>query len=730
MHTSVKYQNICFQLRSLVAAVACSGAVVASPVVAQTQPSGIEQFVLKADGSMSPVGSASQGAPAATPKTGASVTNTATSSATNSAISSATSSAPNPSTNPKDTIATSDNTAAAKAVAAARQAVNSKQFAQLSSFVPQARGDVLATYPEYWFLRTQLGLYKLPGVAQSLEQFLQKNSDAYLADRLRGEWILAAARSGDFVTVRSLGPVLNPSNQVLCAQLEAKHMGGQRATAAEAMKIFVPFGACWKLFDQLVADRVLTSAELIPYLHEAIENNKLPDARRFAAYVFDTNEIAAYDAMIKGPAAWLATQTALGSTQRNEIIAIGLARLARTNLTGADALLNKQWKNLLPKKYTQWVYGQMALVASMNLDPRAYQWYRESGSVRLSDNNEAWRVRIALRQAKIDWKWVMQSIDTMRDPQRSDPTWVYWKARGLAATGKKSEADKAYASIAADYSFYGQLAAEELGRTISAPKRPEAVTEKELAQARANPGLQRAVTLFKRGWRLEAVPEWNFTLRGMTDRQLLAAAELARRESIYDRVVVTSGRTKDEVDFTQRFVAPFEGRVSAQAREVNVEPAWVYGLIRQESLFIMDARSHVGASGLMQLMPATAKWMAKKIGLTDFTPNSVNDFDTNTKLGTSYLSMVQSDLGGSQVLASAGYNAGPGRPMLWRSKLDAPVEGAIFAETIPFNETRDYVKKVMSNATYYAAVFSGNPQSLKQRLGQIEPRPYGRSPLP
>jgi soluble lytic murein transglycosylase len=734
MYTSVKYQNIRFQLRGWVAAVACSSAVVTLPVVAQTQPSGVEQFVLKADGSMSPVNSASQGAPVATPKTGASVTNTATSRATNSAISTATSSATNPATNlatnPKDTIAASENTPAAKAVAAARQAVNSKQFAQLASFVPQARGDVLATYPEYWFLRTQLGLYRSPSVAQNLEQFLEKNRDAYLADRLRGEWVLAAARSGDFVTVRSLGPVLNPSNQVLCAQLEAKHMGGQRATAAEAMKIFVPYGACWKLFDQLVADRVLTNAELIPYLHEAIENNKLPDARRFAVYVFDTNEMAAYDAMLKSPAAWLATQTALGSTQRNEIIAIGLARLARTDLAATEALVNKKWKNLLPKKYTQWVYGQMALVASMSLDPRAYQWYRESGSVRLSDNNEAWRVRMALRQPKIDWKWVMQGIDTMREPQRSDPTWVYWKARSLAATGKKSEAEKAYASIAADYSFYGQLAAEELGRTISAPKRPEAVTEKELAQARANPGLQRAVTLFKRGWRLEAVPEWNFTLRGMTDRQLLAASELARRESIYDRVVVTSGRTKDEVDFTQRFVAPFEGRVSAQAREVNVEPAWVYGLIRQESLFIMDARSHVGASGLMQLMPATAKWMAKKIGLTNFTPNSVNDFDTNTKLGTSYLSMVQSDLGGSQVLASAGYNAGPGRPMLWRSKLDAPVEGAIFAETIPFNETRDYVKKVMSNATYYAAVFSGNPQSLKQRLGQIEPRPYGRSPLP
>jgi soluble lytic murein transglycosylase len=121
------------------------------------------------------------------------------------------------------------------------------------------------------------------------------------------------------------------------------------------MKIFVPIGACWKLFDQLVADRVLTSAELMPYLHDAIENNKLPDARRFAAYVFDTKELAAYDAMIKGPAVWLSTQTALGSVERNEIIAMGLARLARADLAAADKLVKSKWKNLLPKKNMQWV---------------------------------------------------------------------------------------------------------------------------------------------------------------------------------------------------------------------------------------------------------------------------------------------------------------------------------------------------------------------------------------
>ena len=135
----------------------------------------------------------------------------------------------------------------------------------------------------------------------------------------------------------------------------------------------------------------------------------------------------------------------------------------------------------------------------------------------------------------------------------------------------------------------------------------------------------------------------------------------------------------------------------------------------------MDARSHVGASGLMQLMPATAKWVAGKIGMSNFTPDSVNDFDTNTELGTNYLNMVLRDLNGSQMLASAGYNAGPRRPHNWRSTFTHPVEGAIFAETIPFNETRTYVKNVMSNAVYYAAMFSGQSQSLKERLGNIVP---------
>jgi len=161
---------------------------------------------------------------------------------------------------------------------------------------------------------------------------------------------------------------------------------------------------------------------------------------------------------------------------------------------------------------------------------------------------------------------------------------------------------------------------------------------------------------------------------------------------------------------------------TAPRSRIGLDKAWVYGLIRQESRFIKSARSSVGASGLMQIMPNTANYVAKKIGMAGFTLAGLNDTRTNITLGTQYLNMVLSNLGGSQTLATAAYNAGPGRPRQWRSQLDRPVEGAIFAETIPFSETRGYVKNVLANATWYAAQFENRPQSLKARLGVIAPR--------
>jgi soluble lytic murein transglycosylase len=322
---------------------------------------------------------------------------------------------------------------------------------------------------------------------------------------------------------------------------------------------------------------------------------------------------------------------------------------------------------------------------------------------------------------------VKSSIDAMPASLKDDSAWVYWLGRACKAQGQRERADERFQSIAGLTSFYGQLALEELGQKITIPPRAAASSEDDLAAMASNQGFRHAFRFLDMNMRFEAYREWNWQLRRMSERQLLAAAEFARRNNLLDRMVNTSDRTKTEFDFTQRFPTPHDDVMQPATRDLGLDKAWVYGLIRQESRFIQAARSHVGASGLMQLMPATAKEVARKIGMLDFSQARINDIGTNILLGTNYLNMVLQSLDGSQPLATAAYNAGPGRPKAWRATLTRPVEGAIFAETIPFAETRGYVKNVMSNATYYAALFENAPQSLKARMGTIAPKGYNGS---
>ena len=221
--------------------------------------------------------------------------------------------------------------------------------------------------------------------------------------------------------------------------------------------------------------------------------------------------------------------------------------------------------------------------------------------------------------------------------------------------------------------------------------------------------------LISLGLRSEGVREWNFTLRGMSERELFAAAELACEREVWDRCINTSDRTRQDIDLQQRYPTPFRDIVLARSQETGLDPAYVFGLIRQESRFVPDARSSVGASGLMQLMPNTARWMARKLAL-DYKPEQIVDPAVNVTLGTGYLKLVLDDFGGSQAMAAAAYNAGPNRPRRWRE--GPAVEPAVWAENIPFNETRDYVKKVLSNAAVYASLLNGGARtSLKSWLG-------------
>jgi soluble lytic murein transglycosylase len=244
-----------------------------------------------------------------------------------------------------------------------------------------------------------------------------------------------------------------------------------------------------------------------------------------------------------------------------------------------------------------------------------------------------------------------------------------------------------------------------------------------LAAFGARAGPRRAVMLAGLGMKPESLREWIQAIRGQDDDGLLVAAEFARRQKLYDRAINTAERTVARHDFGLRYLMPYREHFAAAARDNGIDEAILLAIARQESRFAVDIVSSAGAVGLMQLMPATAGWVARKLGRTDYRPTEIGDVATNTQFGAFYFKYWFDRLERLPALAAAAYNAGPKRAQAWRT--GAPLEGAIWVETIPFNETRDYVKKVLANMMYYARELDAPYLPLAVRLGTIPPQDDG-----
>lgn len=416
------------------------------------------------------------------------------------------------------------------------------------------------------------------------------------------------------------------------------------------------------------------------------------------------------------PMGWHSKLTSKGQRM---VALFALERLAKQSTDLAAA----RWAKLagyFPVNEQHYFYGRLAFQAARNLDTRALQWYKAAADTPLDDRQSAWRVRAALRAQ--DWPEVLASVNAMSKQQQHEDAWQYWKARALQALGKSVEAREVFARLSNNINFYGQLASSELA---DSPVLSEAIPaykpdKQAIAEMAAVPGVQRTLALYRMGMRSEALEEWRWVLRNYNDRELLTAAEIARRNEMYDRAIGAADKTVNMHDFSLRYLAPYRSELQEHIREHGLDEAWVYGLMRQESRFATSAKSETGASGLMQIMPSTARWVANKLGLRSYRKALIHQLDTNLRIGTYYMKSVLSKSENNPVLASAAYNAGPIRALQWRS--DKPLEGAIYAETIPYEETRDYVEKVMSNTVYYADQFGDPPRSLKQRLGIVPAR--------
>ncbi|HQY27978.1 MAG TPA: transglycosylase SLT domain-containing protein [Burkholderiaceae bacterium] len=615
-----------------------------------------------------------------------------------------------------------------QAFVAAHEAFARNDLPRFDAAAGPAREHALAEYLDFWRLRMRIQPPQPEADSGSadaeIRRFIDRHPGTLVADLMRRDWLLNLGRRGVWTTFDAEYPqwVLRDDDEVHCYASLGRIQRGEPAPPEARTRIFAvrKFGdGCGPLVDALARTGALTQADLFDRLLVALETNSADAVRRIGDLLsLDRTQV---DTALAKPA------RALAGAPGREIGLIALSRLARNDAAAAAGQL-RDGMGALRAADRDFAWSQVAAAGMRRLAPESLEWTRLALDARATDETWTWLARAALRAH--DWTTLRAVIERMSESGRHEPTWAYWHARALRETGEAERADALLKSVAGQFSFYGQLAAEELGQLTVPPPHASGPTEAELDAPAGNPGFARAFRFYELGLRFEGNREWNFQLRGMGDRQLLAAAEWACRRQVLDRCVNTADRTEVEHDFRLRFVSPFLDELRPVAAERGLDPAWVYGLIRQESRFIMDARSWAGAQGLMQIMPATARWIARKLGERDFRVEDLHERPTNLRFGTFYLRSVLDDLEGSPVLASAAYNAGPNRSRSWRSALPQTVEGAIFAEIIPFSETRDYVKKVLSNAVFYAALFSGEPQSLKARLGSIVPQPSTPTQLP
>ena len=614
---------------------------------------------------------------------------------------------------------------------AARTAFERGDRAKLNALAGAFTGHLLEPYIAYWQLKLRLDT----AAGDEVRGYWERWPDTPLADRLRVDWLKTLGKRGEWAAFAlDYPPPSGEDTELACYGIQYHRQRDGESALAEAKPLWFTGqatpDACEPLFAALIRNDELTAADRRARYRLAVEAGSVRLAQAIAVELPPADRIAARDfaQVERDPARALASGEFTWKQQGGRDLALyALERAARTDATGVRPAWEKQ-RARLPEADRLYGNARLAFHAARQLAPQANDWFREAAGAPMDDAQRAWRIRAALRAGA--WPDVLAAVDAMPPKLAQEPAWRYWRARALAAAGRADEATAGYAALAQESHFYGLLAAEALGRAMVAGFAQEPNVDAAspapalLAAFGARPGVRRAVKLAGLDLKPESLREWIYAIRGQDDDGLLVAAEYARRQKLYDRAINTAERTVARHDFALRYLMPYHEHFAAAAREHEVDEAILLGVARQESRFAVDIVSSAGAVGLMQLMPPTARWVAKQLGRTDFRPSQIGEVALNTQFGAFYFKYWLDRLERLPALAAAAYNAGPNRAQAWRT--GAPLEGAIWVETIPFNETRDYVKKVLANTMFYARELKQPYLPLSARLGTIPPR--GSSP--
>jgi soluble lytic murein transglycosylase len=600
----------------------------------------------------------------------------------------------------------------------ARVAYDRKNAIALTEHVQalQNQNYILAPYADYWLMLLNLE----DSDNQTVVDFINNYSDYPFADRMRGEYLKKLGKNKDWENFSAeISNYQLEDNAVACYAAESSAVLGDESVLEGAKILWMQpkeqASNCASLYDRMQAAGVLSEDDIFTRLRLALADSRVALAKSIIkrSKTFTASQYALIDKANSSPSVVLAKKSITFNTRfGRELNLFALNRLAKTNSQQALSAFNKV-ADLFQPEDRSYFYARLGWHAAQRHEPEAVQWFKRADN--MNKDELAWFARSALREK--NWDAVLSATAKMQPDQAAEGAWRYWKARALKAKGQILDANTLFAKLSTERHFYGWLAQDEMDGAMSAPLNTYKVTDTEVAEIASIEAFQRVEALQRVDLRWEAKTEWAHASNEFDDKQLLAAAEFAARKKWYDLAINTADKTTETHDFALRYPTPYRDLIKASAADNQVDEAWVYGITRQESRFMHYAKSGVGAAGLMQLMPATAKWAAPRAGIDNYSRDMLHDLDTNIALGTYYMGYTKDLMNGQEVMATAAYNAGPSRAKKWQAATS--LEGAIYAESIPFSETRLYVQKVMANAHLYAARLGLKAISLKKRLGVI-----------
>lgn len=559
--------------------------------------------------------------------------------------------------------------------------------------------------------------------ATDVDAYLARYANLIPAEDLRKAELRWLASQKDWTGFRhfyqtGLGDALT------CDDLQARLAQGQkldfnRDLAALWQQSSLP-ADCTPVLTAAFAQGLLTPQRTWERIERAADAGRAATVEQSSAWLNGDAATAALriaDALTN-PANLLKKAHAFPDTQYNrEAIARALIRLARRDSSGAQT----EWQALSPRfKFSddqrKRVLATLALYNAVDFGPDALTRLADLPAAAQTDATREWRVRSAVVQG--DWKAAATAIAALTPEQMQHDEWRYWRARVAQKLGKDAAARDDYDALARQATFYGFLAADRAGLPYSICPAIVVADATSDRQIEAIPGFARAFEFFAIGMLPQARREWNRAFADLPPDQQKQAAALASGKGWYDRAVYAFGKSGDLDYYALRFPLADKQRVLTAARDAGINPAWAFAIIRAETAWQTDAQSGADARGLMQLLPSTAKEVARKNDLAYTGAASLYDPAINIPLGTQYLASLAARFDGSPWLATAAYNAGPGNARRWvnaRGNLDPET----FILAIPFNETRDYVTRVLSFATIYGWRLHGQPIPVSSRLPMI-----------